>query len=350
MGLGINCANYQYCETMQTTDTWTVVQTAALLVAAVGAVFSVIVTIVSAVLSSRRDRLVWLRDMQSHANQEYVDAMHAFSDAVHSGPLDQALHTPDFLGLEEAWEHTSSQAANLSMAIRHLQSSGSWNVLIRALRFNAVSGRLLALAHPRLGVTNNAAMQQRARAIEEMTKMMASVEMAIRLEGRLDPRPNRKRAKKLVFGAFERKGFRFERGYETENDKLVDVFIGRVDEAAALAELQAWLVRDFTGHNLGSDFVADDPWVISQILTMNSNYSQPMRAVLVKVHGQPWRFAISSTVPASSREALYADALEIVRYGGHGGQPLHGGLFWIDGKVPGDQGEIVDAQIWPWQA
>jgi hypothetical protein len=338
-----------YYNHMPQGDSWTVVQTVAIIVAALGAVITVVTTLVTGRLSSKRDRTSWLRETQGKANTAYIDAMHEYSDAMHSGPLDRALHTPGFAGLDEAWQHSQEKTAALSTAVRHLQSSGSWHILVRATRFNAVAGPLMALAHPLSGAANEAALSQRTQAINAMSLMLLSVDFAIRLEGKLDPLHRRTRTKAMVRGPLEWNNRRLTRSVLTPADKEVDKFLERISEAAGHQSLINWLVRDFDGNEAGGNYLVSDPWELSQAMTQNRYYQGPMWAVLVKIRDEPWRYALSEHAPDVLRDALYTDAAEIVRYGGRGGQTKLAAAQWIDGVFISRAGVPTHAQLWLWK-
>ncbi|WP_146088085.1 hypothetical protein [Rathayibacter sp. AY1B5] len=299
-------------------------------------------------LSSRRDRLSWLREVQGRANEEYIDALHGFADAVAGGPLDKALHTANFVGLDESLAYNSEKLTNLLTATRHLQTSGSQRILVRAATFNYHATRLMDLAHPSSGAVNQAALDQRVRTLELIAKLLFSVDAAIRLEGRLVPFWHRRRYKKLVSGGWRRVGFHLERDPVTGLDLEVERFKARVSESGALDLLHAWLVKDFQGNSTAGDYRAEDPWTLSQFLSGNSYYSRPQWAVLVKIYDEPWRFAVSPKTPAGLFGVICADASEIVRYGGRGGDTRAGGSVWIDGLIPDEDGAVRPCRIWFW--
>ncbi|OUD87998.1 hypothetical protein BC477_08385 [Clavibacter michiganensis subsp. michiganensis] len=337
-----------YARRVTNSDSWTAVQTAAVIVAAVGAMFTLVATIVSAVLSARRDRVSWLREAQGKANHEYIDAMYAFLEAVHSGPLDRALHTPDFVGLDEAWDANRGKSSDLSNAARHLNSVGSMSILFRASQFNTAADTLMALAHPASGVSNAYALVQRKKAIEILADLSTGVDFAVRLDGKLDSFKIRRNLMPLVYGPLKRVKLIWRRTHETVADTEARQFMLRMSDDVALPFLLDWRVRSFSGELTQTAYIDGEPWLLSQALSQNNSYTGTLWAVLAKIPELPWLYALSPSVPATHRNRLYADAAELVRHGGRNVEVLYGASNWIDGVVIGPTGPTY-AQIWFWR-
>jgi hypothetical protein len=306
--------------------------------------------VVSAFLTSRRERNSWLRERQTEAYEQLNVVLGPAVSNLTTGVTATALQKVNFDQLDEGYDDGVEVMKPAISSINRMAVVGGDYTSPAVGFFFAYYYQLLSLATPVSGAIHREALLQRQRAIELIMGLYADTIVAMRLDQRLVPRRRKfEYAQDLAFARKQR--FLPKRVAVSKNALEAQAMTARVPNSDARQFLINWRVRTWNSvipnQSTTYELASDDPYV--EILGNLAGHvvDQPA-GVLAKVTDQPWAFAFIGTLESSAQERILADVAEIVRTGAHETTTLFGGQESVHEEVDDGNGKIVVRRIWFW--
>lgn len=324
---------------------WTSYQLVTLIVATFAALGfgSIFSSIYTARATRRRERASQVRTLQDQANVKFRAKVTALKNHVAGGPVDKAIQSPNFEGLETAIEGTQPLVEALVDELEEMTNIAETRTVQMAARVTHILPTLARQAAILPGTNCPAARQQRTAAIDAMAALSLDMSAVMRADLGLEdvrlpkpPTPNLRQriVSKLRFRESRRLRespdhlLRFTSKYQPLVRSPVDRDGSAPDPFVLLRE---WRVRNWPG-NIPADAEGyRGPGEVIQLMT-GSAKQLLCAAILMKKPDSPWIFAISGGQPQNTQVEIAKDAVRLVTGHRRAFSPLHvDGWRTIDG-------------------
>lgn len=302
----------------------TTIEKLTLVVAGVAAISSICSAIVTGTLQRRAQRSHWLRESQMNAYQAFYRAIWKSYNDVVTGPTNEALQSPTFAGLDEAWP--AVQAAISECFDRH------HDVLVVGRRATLESSGLLVgwwqqeatVAVPLRGTVSAKVLADRVDVLRRTGKWLVELSLTMRDDLGALTRKERRDWKRT------RSNWKAELKQPAESRSLADLKHELLERGV--------LRLNGTAPQDASEFYASDMTEWFDIQVRHRTLQAPHAAFLVKYPDRNWQLGIATALEPSDEVAVLTDMLQFVRRNGRTFGVLGGSEWWPEpggGEVHG---------------
>jgi hypothetical protein len=303
-----------------------------LAIKAVAALAVVGAVILGAFLTGRQQRTAWTRDEQARRYAELHDVV-SQSVASAGQPVDQALSTEQFVGLEASRTAALDTYPLVYLAVSHVFVFAGPRVVMAAPLLLQGWRDALMRACPIPGATGQAALVQRKRAHSALTMQLLALSAQMRVDLGFTGRGGARRTRDLKSEVSLQADLEAMRSSQLSDPRSTlidwDVLRWELDSVAEASQDAGYVTDTF-------------PWSGLTDLPPSAalKFAQPIAAMAWKLQDRKWLFAIDDSVGVMLTRSLEAQMVELVTH--HGGWPDDGVAWsgakeWHEGGAPGER-------------